>query len=45
LFELSLNMNCGYLYETINWLFETEKRYCRPVEMKCVERMSFSPSI
>ncbi len=41
LFELSRNMNRGYLYETINWLFETEKRYFRPVEMRCVERMSF----
>jgi hypothetical protein len=33
-------MICGYLYETINWLFETEKRYFCPVEMRCVERMS-----
>jgi len=32
-------MNCGYLYETINWLFETEKRYLRLVEMRCAERM------
>jgi hypothetical protein len=32
-------MNCGYLYETINWLFETEKRYFRPVELKSVERV------
>jgi hypothetical protein len=25
LIELSLNMNCGYLYEESNWLFESEK--------------------
>jgi hypothetical protein len=35
-------MNCGYLYETINWLLETEKRYFRLVEKRCVERMPFS---
>jgi hypothetical protein len=40
LFELSCNMNCGYLYEAINWLFvKTEKRYFRLVDMRCVERM------
>jgi hypothetical protein len=33
-------MNCGYLYETINWLLETEKRYFRLVEKRYVERMS-----
>ena len=32
-------MNCGYLYKTINWLLETEKRYFRLVDMRCVERM------
>jgi hypothetical protein len=34
-------MNCEYLYETINWLFETKKEYFRLLELKCVERMSF----
>jgi hypothetical protein len=32
-------MNCEYLYETINWLLETEERYFRLVEKRCVERM------